>query len=235
MLLEDYSENGLSPVMDGLVCWFDAKDGENGINQIKDRTQYNNILTLDNFTWDSSNGFDKNILKITKEQTVRSLIDSSTFDIDNCTIEYHGKIYWSSPRSHDELIFSLNPTTQFVNLRFYSIGSNGNKFIAIAGNYVINPSFNLQNCIGDTLSIIISKSSDNDGYYYINNQKFIFNTTNIKREDSKPYDLYFGENNSVNAYKVVQDFHSIRIYNRVLTEEEIQENYLYEQSINRGE
>ena len=35
-MMNNYSENGLMPVMDGLVCWLDGRD-YNGENTVKDR------------------------------------------------------------------------------------------------------------------------------------------------------------------------------------------------------
>ena len=51
LLMNNYSENGLSPVMDGLICWLDGRDGRNGDTVWKDRSGNGNDFEVTNCQW----------------------------------------------------------------------------------------------------------------------------------------------------------------------------------------
>lgn len=78
---------------------------------------------------------------------------------------------------------------------------------------------------------IVTKNSGN--IVHLNGEKVTETATNTS--DSVLGYLYFNKESETVQTPIDLYIATFKIYNRALTEEEIQHNYLYEQSIERGE
>lgn len=63
LMMNNYSENGLIPVMDGLICWLDGRDGKGTDTIWKDRSKNGNDFELNGFTFTGDNGWTGRNLK----------------------------------------------------------------------------------------------------------------------------------------------------------------------------
>lgn len=219
LLMNNYSENGLSPVMDGLICWLDGRDGRNGDTVWKDRSgNGNNAIFINNktifnggkLTLNGDNYADLpfgNNEDINKYSICAYVSKSTTYEFNDMVV------------AHD-----LNTgTRKYLSLQ-YPRPRIGYATTYYAGNISININklnylvFN----IGQQASL------------YINNE--LSTSVNIVENTISKSNLIIGaERRDIQSCWLKGNIASILIYNRALTEEEVQQNYLYEQSIKRGE
>lgn len=241
LLMNNYSENGLMPVMDGLVCWLDGRDYD-GTNSIKDRVS-KKIFTCNNIT-NNKQAF----VYAKSDSTIFAEFNASEamYDLFNSdfTLCFEDKISRVISGS------SLNYPSSYPRLIHFNYFS---------GNSPYQLSYN-----GETYTISGSRMTL---IGYNMNSNDIFKSININYNPSKKQIVLVKKGNSISAYldgkkyETVSDnkntiinlerltlgntylanrtyygkIYSFMAYNRALTEEEIQQNYLYEQSIERGE
>lgn len=213
LLINNYSENGLMPVMDGLVCWLDGRDSD-----FIDRTgnfnfEVNNIISDGKkFVF---NGVD----------SIAKFIGDIPININNCTVNFIFRVLKDNLTYRvitiKNSIIALDSSTkprQALSCTFCGIDKVKNM------NKIENYCF-----VGDlnTTSTNRLKSYYDDICYPT---KFYLNGY-----DSNPSNSIVIGGRLDNKQCTQMELCSIKIYNRALTEEEIQQNYLYEQSIERGE
>lgn len=231
LLMNNYSENGLMPVTDGLICWLDARDlkDTNDGTIWKDRSGNGHHATLKRK--------DLNIIPVIEDGFYRTYesgyVILPTFNFNSTD----GLTMFGD--------FKLNNAAKIEYGRLFTLGfgTTSNTHLGVGTGYsevgiityfgeAVNPLFN-QNMYNQRLNISIA--FNNNFLYAINHdcsvkQRFAGNNLNG-----------IFNNNYLNAehpsYIMVRDtsYGSFLIYNRTLTEEEINQNYLYEQSIKRGE
>lgn len=63
-MMNNQSENGLSPVRDGLICWLDGRDGKGRETIWRDKTENNNDFELRGFTFSGDDGWTGSNLKV---------------------------------------------------------------------------------------------------------------------------------------------------------------------------
>ena len=217
LLMDNYSNNGLMPVMDGLICWLDANDYD-GTNILKDRSGNGNDFIL-NGQFEYVDGF----LIFDSKKT--NYADNTTMELDWNSTSIQIRV--SDVQNYDSYVFSIGGWNGF-NVRYcYQPKSlTSNKY---GGRNTPTNSVDLSK--SDSI-IYASYSPDKmflkcDGMEDIeidtlNNGNKIFNGIRI------------GCTAVAVTLLITMKFGSILIYNRVLSEEEIKQNYEYEKSIERG-
>lgn len=230
LLMNNYSENGLMPVTDGLVCWLDARDlkdtndgtiwkdrSGNGHHATLKRKDLNSIPVIENGyyrTYDS--GYV--ILPTLKFNSTDGISIFLDFKVHNYT-RLFTLGYNNNYKSH---LAAGTGLLEFGTIRFFS-ESTVDRYIYFSDamfNKKINMSISYNN------NIMLGKNHNlNITRAFGHNDKFdaIFNCN------------YLNAENSSTTLARDTSYGLILIYNRALTEEEINQNYLYEQSIKRGE
>ena len=203
-------EEQVTPVMDGLICWLDGRDGEGNDIVWKDR---------------SGNGNNANIIgqgHVWTGESLRFTTGSNTNifeavdvleDATNCTLEIAIKI--NETRAAFQGIILANTKKIW----------NGAIFLAIHSKLLrLDPGtrdFDFSNYNKKNIITIARKGGSST--LYINGvliEGYAYNFTSIK---------YLANWDS--AYSAKADYYSVKVYNRALTDKEIQENYIYESSI----
>ena len=203
-------EEQVTPVMDGLICWLDGRDGEGSDIVWKDR---------------SGNGNNANIIgqgHVWTGESLRFTTGSNTNifeavdvleDATNYTLEIAIKI--NETRADFQGIILANTKKIW----------NGAIFLAIHSELLrLDPGardFDFSNYNKKNIITIARKGGSST--LYINGvliKTFAQVLTSIK---------YLA--NWDNAYSAKADYYSVKVYNRALTDKEIQENYIYESSI----
>lgn len=253
MLLEsDYSENELMPVTDGLICWLDARDVENGNTVWIDRSGNGNNGLLRGFTFDEqTNGRIGNSL-VFDGQECNVLIEIKTLPLfkgNNFSIQANAKI---SPYSYAQRLFQRRDTSRngYDIMYLSSSGSShpdvnngvGNKIQFATHGYGINNYgvITKQEVIDNTRKDVSLTVNGVSTKLYIDgdiNSTRALDNTNF--DDYNPFILIGSGSDRDKAMTDIGQrskfkYNSLKIYNRALTEEEIQHNYLYEQSVERG-
>lgn len=219
MLLED--ENGLMPVMDGLVCWLDGRDlvGDEGNLSWYDRQ---GLCKVTNITEGYSDGFGYIVPQSPK--TFPSLTEMLIGD--SFTVEFD--VLVTFPNSTLRML----PFVGAYTTNFYCSNWESNSNLWLNGTRIIKD--NTYTTAGiDGLKHVAYAITKDTCRMYVNGQSVV----EVEHKAPFPTTLSLslggytsGLNNQI-SYKL----NSFKIYNRALTEGEIQQNYLYEQSINRGE
>lgn len=215
LLMNNYSENGLMPVMDGLICWLDGRDGEFGDTVWKDRSGNGNDATVTNCVWTGK------ALKTTSDLS-EFLVSKEMISGDNdpYTLEVYFSRYATDRPNVAENVIMANSVKEWGYST--SLYIRGNKLFYDVGNQTLvdNSEFNKPYQVAISKVHLTSRKSFVDGNFIQEANGFVV------KEIS-----FFG---NWGTEKIKGYYYSIRLYNRVLTEEEVKQNYLYEQSIERG-
>lgn len=225
-LMMNYSENGMSPIIDGLVCWLDARDFEDNMTILKDRTNFKNDFKVEDVF--------KNSKQALRSKNNGQLI---SYDMDipqNYTIEFYCYYSWfefsgifslglNSNSTHNYDYLWTYPDKAHLSLRRRNNGTweQFDNFFALELNkiYLVTVAFNLSKKTAEIyMNGIKIKTITFKNYTYVNTKTIV-----LMNSASGVYPFLNG------------GVYSVKIYNKTLTEEEIQHNYLYEQSIKRGE
>lgn len=227
LMLNKYSANGLMPVTDGLICWLDGKDYKGG-GIVKDRINKKEF-TVNNVT--NKNGA---FLYNQSDSTIFTNFSQNDYMYDlfksdfTMCFEEQASVISGYPRLITTGTYSVNSPYQLLYqpelqcMHFYN-----NKISAFKcfTNINICNNFNKK-------SIVVTKSGNNISFY-LDNIKY----ENIVEE--KDTNLILDRLTIGNTYLGHRTYsgyiYSFMAYNRALTKEEIQQNYLYEQSIQRGD
>jgi len=226
LLMNNYSENGLMPVMDGLVCWLDGRDGQNGNTVWKDRSNNGNDFELNGFTFSAEDGWTGKNLKVNFYQYATkniSLAEEYTIEVD---------VFVDQCKNGEQTVFFYfgdgNNSGIWRECVFRKEWEHGSRFqIATSGyyNHMVSGQYKRYHIH------IIGKP--NEVCVYTDNVKLYHHTRINNIMSGLTANFYLGCNRKlVNFCKA--RFNSVKIYNRALTKEEVQQNYLYEQSIERN-
>lgn len=206
------NNSGNMPVMDGLICWLDGRDGKNGDTVWKDRSGNGNDFILRNVT---GNSFDGNSALFSVSTNIRSAkaknrnsLSTYTFIINTfLNKSIRGAVFGGETYATTRIFNLGNGSIEYTN--------RDNK-----KTYLFDDKYN---------SLAISSNNNAINFYY--------NDTNIytRNQPSNIEDFLFHINIVSNSAEVTsQKVASVLIYNRALTEAEIKHNYEYEKSIQRG-
>ena len=235
LLMNKFSVNGLSPVQDGLVCWLDAFDLTSfEINSVWiDRTNNGNngnVTTLETFT-SLSNGilYAKGVVDI--PNPIKGL-NAFTIEIGYQDMQTG---YWSGLCG----FYSGSTSTGYNGI---SIHQTGNTF-GMFPFYLTPP--NKDGFKGGKNYVTFIFNSSNITAYHNGEMLTSFNTkTNYDKEILPSQSNYLcfmsrkpnsvDENTTGGTDSRLNKWYYIRMYNRLLTEEEILNNYNYEMTLGRG-
>lgn len=212
LLMNNYSENGLMPVMDGLVCWLDGRDGKIGDTIWKDRSGNGSDAEIIGCEW---TGFS---LKINNNSD-QFLVSKTLIDDNNkpYTLEVYFKRNFTTRGATNVIL--ANTSKQWygstsiyidVNRLYFDMGNQ-----TLTADYTNNKPY----------QVAITKSNQVSRKGFLNGEF-------VNEHSRTTYTISFLGNWDDN--KMMGEYYSIRLYNRALTEEEIKQNYLYEQSIERS-
>ena len=218
-VLVPYKGKELSPVRYGLICWLDGRDGNNGDTVWKDKSGNGNDAKLQGFLNNGTDGFVNGKI-VTK---VPCNISMNKIDASEITIFVSYKLY-----NLNQLQGNYAPRIfRFGTLAYdlYISKTSGYGLYSISKNYVSNIIPTLNTVLTNTLTV----DSLGNATLYKDNELIIKENKLIDLNDLS-YLLLICDSGGFNG-----ELYSVLIYNRALTEEEIQQNYLYEQSIKRGE
>lgn len=253
LLINNHSKDKLLPIMDGLICWLDARDIENGNTVWVDRSGNGNNGLLRGFTFDEqTNGRIGNSL-VFDGQECNVLIEIKTlplFEGNNFSIQVNAKI---PPHLHSQKLFhrrDIGGGRYFIMSMASSRGNTpdvnndvGNKLQFVSHAYGINNHgiISNQEVINNEIrNIFVTADGVNEKLYIDQSAAYTKSLAGVNFNDNNPFILIGSSGDRDKATTTIGqrsrfNYNSVKIYNRALTEEEIQHNYLYEQLIERGE
>ena len=227
-MMNNQSENGLSPVRDGLICWLDSRDYINGENIWIDRSINKNNFRVTDLSLDlkgaiycvSNIGAAECNLKTPMSYTIEVCNYYSSFDsisylwaFGDHSIGHNHEYLWNYPDGNSLSLRRVEDNSYWtVHDHIYKLIKMKNCVITITFEY----KYKLIILYVD--GIKLKELSFADRYNYKNNNYVVLMNRGIK---DKPFN-----NGGIYSYK---------IYDRVLNEKEIMQNYQYEESIERGD
>ena len=214
------------PVLDGLICWLDAKDGSGQYDIWSDRSGRGHFAILKGFNFNNSNGWTGTSLKFNGNNYCE-IKNLHMIEGNNRTFEFK-----LSSNGYDTIRGILSDRTASNNGFSISIY---NKTLCCDVSYKDihqrnNTTIIMKNQINYTISINERgelKVYENGICVYVD--KFDTHGSNFPYDKSTWKIGRFGDS----TCPFIGEINYIRVYNRVLTEEEINHNYEYEQSIQR--
>ena len=215
----------LSPVTKGMTCWLDGRDGRGNETTWKDRSGNNNDFALNGFTFGIDNGWTGTNLKVDFAQYAIKEITLGT----NYTIELD--LFADGTKANEQTTFFYfgdgNASGAWRETFFRKDGTMNNSPFAVAN---ANRQHRLDNNALKRYHLTLM-GEPNKIYLYIDGVK-IYEEAKANINSNFTANLYLGSSRT-NEYCRAR-FNSVKIYNRVLTEQEVKQNYDYEQSIKRG-
>ena len=210
------------PIMDGLVCWLDGRDYDNGSNTWNDRSGLGNHGTLSN-----TNGVSSNSGVLFNGQV---LVNNVTKNLTDYTIMVHFKLittkFWSSIFGNT----SGNGGVSIFNTSANKIGLYGPSN-DIAREYTPN---------SENIVSVIIRCTEGRWKIYTNNISSPILNRPVNLTDADYMNLCSRKVNNPPAnstdFKDSQqnEWYSFKFYNRVLTEDEIKHNLAYEEENGRN-
>lgn len=217
LLMNNYSRNGLMPVQDGLICWLDSRDGFKN-NIMIDRIGNCNAKVIGNV-----DGFRLIDNSIENYGAGSKLITEKPMKIGTVMktqkITSYGAYGTCFDFSSKELV-GISDTLKISFRNNDKIGFYQEYPIAIFNNG-ISPTINKKGTIAITPYSI-----------FYNDNKVDFPTKTVLSNSELIVGISLALGVGTNA--ISENFYSMLIYNRVLTDAEIQQNCEYENSIERG-
>ena len=218
-----------SVVTDGLVCWLDGRDYRTGDRVWIDRSINKNNFRATDLSINSKGaiycqsniGCADCILETPKNYTIEVNCYYESFEqisylwaFGDHSIGHHHDYLWNYPNGNSLSLRRANVATNtwVVHDNIYNLIKMKNCIITVTFDY----QYKLAILYVD--GVKLKELSFTLDYKYTNNNYVILMNRGLK---DKPFN-----NGGIYSYK---------IYNRVLTEKEIEQNYLYEKSIQRGD
>lgn len=219
LLMNNYVKNGLMPVTDGLIGWYDARYRNSDDTYLIDRSNNGNHISCFN-----NNNIISNDFIVVNHTAYSNQLDYTNYINGEVTILYYvdcivtGRLLCMSGHYETNLAWWISPTVDDT----INVWYKNNQYINCSNLKTRIPIG--KNMIGLSISAMKIK-------VYLNGVLIYDATTVINLKELK-LGLFgiSGYPNNIN-YK----YYSSYVYNRVLTDEEIMQNYQYEQSIKRGE
>lgn len=236
LLIDNYSENKSMPVTDGLVCWLDARDLKDTNDETiwKDRSGNGHHATLKRSNSQTpiiENGYYRTydsgyvILPTLNFNSTDGISMFLDFKVHNYSKHQYARLftlgYTNDYRQH---LAAGTGLLEFGTIRYFSKTTTDFGLYSYFNVNMFNKKINMS--ISYNNNIMLGKNHN-------------FNITRAFEHHDK-FDTIFNCNylNAENSSSIlVRDtsYGLILIYNRALTEEEMEQNYKYEQSIERGE
>lgn len=226
LLMNNYSENGLMPVTDRLICWLDGRDGSETDSVWKDRSGNGNDFELKGFTFLGEDCWTGTNLKVNFSQYATkniSLAEEYTIEVD---------VFVDGTISNEQTVFFYfgdgNTSGAWRECVFRKEDHVPRAHFQVIHS---NKSIVLDTHASKRYRLTIMGKRDSIALYIDDIKQYVETINNVI--SGLTANFYLGCNWELNRFCKAR-FNSVKIYNKVLTEEEIQQNYLYEQSIERG-
>lgn len=227
LLMNNHSENGLMPVMDGLIGWYDARDKNADNTYLIDKSgngnniscNSNNCVFYDDYIDVVGESYSDTLnysSYINAEFTISYCIDT-TKSISAGVAWWRSQLKCMSGLYVDSLGWWIRPNNRSANVWY-----RNRKHINDNDNKMIFPK--------EKIMVTVTMSSMQVALY-VNGVLYISVLSKPLNMNNLSLGL-FGESRYPNG--MTYKYYSSYIYNRALTEDEIQQNYQYEQSIERG-
>lgn len=218
LMMNNYSENGMLPIMNGLIYWLDGRDGITNKDKLGSTYEACN-LKLENGTFLANSS--------------RISFHNTSFNMGKCSMEfmikrnevaYWGRIaslYDKSVNENTRRVITFNDSTNVNTVRYYNFA---NKDFITCGNtpVVMDNKYHHIYIQFNPCKLFIDGKDDTRSDFIIGDVNFDISELSL-----------FSDLTGGNPIKC--NLSSFRLYNRALTEEEILHNYQYEQSTERGE
>lgn len=202
------SSSGLLPIMDGLICWLDGRYGHTNTKYWIDKTGNKNDVTFKEDTVFKDNYLILDGINYGSMPNILHNKNCGIFIKFRVDIDYEGFVHILC-KSTFAITLSIN-LNRFRLYNYHGVdGDTNTPELEKGKDHVIY--------VGDTFLMI-------DGLFY--NKNYSNSSDPIEEVQLGAY-----RNGQIMKGRI----YSIMIYNRSLTKEEVQYNYLYEQSIERGE
>lgn len=216
LLMNNYSENGLLPIMDGLVCWLDAYDIETGDTLWKDRSGNGNDFKI------VGSPVIKNGYFHFAQSKPYARCESLEVDIDSVTVQCSLKDIKFNRNSY---IYSIEGyrgfnLSNFNNLRLNAASANRELYRSTT----TIPFESFVTGISEKFAINLRQ----EGVFNIRKNFSIPISKRISGMEIGKECNYGGGSGLEGCIGL------LLVYDRPLTEEEIEYNYRYSQSIQRG-
>ncbi len=229
--------SGNDPIMENLICWLDGRDGSGNQTTWEDRTSYNNDMILNGFDFNSASGWTGTGLKFDGVN-------------DYCIAATPNTINGYGTNNPDFITVCLNVTINAVNKSQQDLldvcSGNKGRFLLLQDNNISYQSASLFKTgviaeVGKTYDLVYTYRSNihvttdiQRTSIYVNGEMKYENKQDVhKKFPSEYFNFIVGSENGTTAFANMV-VNSIKIYDGELTEEQIQHNYQYENSIDRG-
>lgn len=224
LLMNNLPENGggVMPVTNGLICWLDGRDGKNQDTVWRDRSRNGNDFELRGFTFSGDDGWTGNNLKVNFNQVAIkenfSLPEEYTIEVD---------LFIDSLNIYQSTFFYFGDGDTSGSWRECCVRQSSLNHIEI-----------MHSSISHTVNVNLKRYSltimgkGKVTYLYIHNNVQLNEVAINNAISDLTANFYLGCGCNFHRYCKAR-FNSVRVYNRILTEEEIKHNYEYEQLIQR--
>ena len=223
-------------VQENLICWLDGRDGNASQTEWSDRTTNKNDMILKGFSFDNSSGWTGTGLKFDGIK-------------DYCISVTPNQIKGYGTKNPNFITVCLNVTINQINKSQQDLlslmTSNKGRFIMLQDNDITYQKSSLNKTgviakVGETYDLVyiyrsnihVTTDIQRSAIYVNNVLKFEEKTDNHKVIDSNSFNFSIGSEGGTTAFASMT-VNSVKIYDGELTDEQIQQNYEYEKSIQR--
>lgn len=225
------STSNVHPVMDGLVCWLDARDltsTENGTIW-KDRSGKGNHATLKRLNQNTTPALENGYYRTYDSGYV--VLPNFTFDLNKGMSVYLDCSFNAASKHTYSRLFTLGSATSYDKHIAVCTGLTSTGEIRCFGNSAIKPEI-----LNDHNHISVRADKNNLSWQnFANGAKGEFSTSSLSQTNTLVFTNNFlnGETPSlVNPRDT--SYGLVLIYDRKLTEEEVEQNNLFARTIPRG-
>lgn len=208
--------SGLMPVQDGLICWLDGRDVKNGDTTWKDRSGNGNDFALTG-NFNCVNGMFDNLGVGYATLNKRIAFNEYTIEIGFITTVNENISLLFNARQRDVSYKTIVGYISASNWQCYSNTIPGAISVDL-GNFPVN-------------------SNNFVNFVVKNNSREVHSKGGLLLKDTSVNSEYTSDIIELLIYRgkiASSSLYTVKIYNRPLNEAEIQQNYLYEKSIQRG-
>lgn len=232
LLLNKYSKKGIIPVKDDLICWLDGLDGNGTDNVWCDRSNNSNNVMLKSFRFDNNSGWMGTGLRFKSSDSSYCEFNKPLIP-DICTIE----LSCLPDKGHiDSSFISQSVRGDHYSSNRMNIGLEADGTITwykvdqgISKHCRSKQSYNSN--LNKKIHLVYTCDNKGDAKNYFDgikvNETVGFNLTGFSRD----VNTMIGRHGNKIFSGII---YSVKIYSRVLTDEEIYKNFMYEQTIERG-
>ena len=217
-----------NPVKDGLVLWYDFKGiTNNNINKVvaEDLSGMNNNGTLQNFGYTNESGYNNGLNLDGVDDSVLVGDNSSIISLNSEVTVEMSIIFKESPDFWRWLIGNVSDSSGNTGYALAYAPQAGQGLTFIAGGAVLNTKYEPQE---NEKMHLVGKIDSSNNVSLTMNGVVIKSMKAIKSMANSTLPVNIGKASYYQSPNLKSNILSTRIYNRALTDEEIQQNYQLE-------